>query len=118
MNNRAGPRAIDLDHGAIGDLKPTETANEPPMRHHHQTFPIGAWLCFFEKSTGAGGDHGYDPADANMAALFIANGPDIEPGTDLGTFDNTSVYPLLAKLTGVEPVQGDGDIADVEAALR
>ena len=77
----------------------------------HETAEMPAWR-------GAGGDHGYDPAEANMAALFIANGPDIEPGTDLGTFDNTSVYPLLAKLTGVEPVQGDGDIADVEAALR
>lgn len=77
----------------------------------YETAEIPAWR-------GAGGDHGYDPADANMAALFIANGPDIEPGTDLGTFHNTSVYPLLAALTGVEPVQGDGDIADVEAALR
>ena len=53
-----------------------------------------------------------------MAALFVANGPDIAPGVDLGTVPNTSVYPLLAELAGVEPVANDGDIGDVEAALR
>lgn len=67
---------------------------------------------------GAGGDHGFDPAHPDMAALFIANGPDIQAGADLGIFQNTSVYPLLAHLSGVEPVQHEGDFADVEAALR
>ena len=58
MNNRTGPAAIDLDHRAIGDLQPAEPANEAPMGHHHQAVPIGAAMCFFEKSTGARGDHG------------------------------------------------------------
>lgn len=77
----------------------------------YETADMKAWR-------GAGGDHGFDPADPSMAALFIANGPDIAPGTDLGKFQNTSVYPLLAALAGIEPVANDGDIADVEAALR
>ena len=97
---------------AAGHLRQLHTTSYHPGRL--RSTPVHSFCSW----RGAGGDHGYDPADANMAALFIANGPDIEPGTDLGTFDNTSVYPLLAKLTGVEPVQGDGDIADVEAALR
>lgn len=77
----------------------------------YETAEMTAWR-------GAGGDHGYDPADPSMAALFIAHGPGIQPGVDLGTFRNTSVYPLLAELSGVEPVSHDGDRADIEAALR
>lgn len=66
----------------------------------------------------SGGDHGFDPYDPLMAALFIANGPDIKAGVKLDTFDNVSVYPLLARLSGIEPVENDGDIADFDGALK
>ena len=66
----------------------------------------------------SGGDHGFDPADPLMAALFIANGPAIKSGVELDSFDNVSVYPLLAKLAGVEPVEHDGDLGDVAPALK
>ena len=64
-----------------------------------------------------GGDHGYDPADPTMAALFIARGPDIRPGAVLPPFDNVDVYPLLARLLGVKPEPGDGRLEDVAPAL-
>ena len=67
---------------------------------------------------GSGGDHGFDPDDPVMQAVFIANGPAFRSGVTLAPFDNVSVYPLLAQLIGVEPVENDGDIADVEAALN
>ncbi len=66
----------------------------------------------------SGGDHGFDPEDPVMAALFIANGPAIEEGVTLKSFDNVSVYPLLAKLAGIEPVENDGDLADLADALK
>ena len=64
-----------------------------------------------------GGDHGYDPADPTMAALFIARGPDSRPGAVLPPFDNVDVYPLLARLLGVKPEPGDGRLEDVAPAL-
>jgi predicted AlkP superfamily pyrophosphatase or phosphodiesterase len=64
------------------------------------------------------GAHGFDPASAEMAAIFIAHGPAFRPDVRLADFNNVSVYPLLAKLVGVAPRPNDGDIADVARALK
>lgn len=64
------------------------------------------------------GAHGYDPDLPSMAALFVANGPDIRPSVRLESFDNVSVYPLLARLLGVTPLQSEGRAEDTAAALR
>lgn len=65
----------------------------------------------------AGGEHGYDNASPEMAAIFIANGPAFRRGVRLPPFDNVDVYPLLARLIGVTPVPGDGNLADLTPAL-
>ena len=67
---------------------------------------------------GPGGEHGYDNASPEMAAVFIANGPAIRRGVRLKTFDNVDVYPLMARLVGITPLPGDGDLASLAAALR
>jgi predicted AlkP superfamily pyrophosphatase or phosphodiesterase len=64
------------------------------------------------------GNHGYDPAAPDMAAIFIANGPAFRHGVTLPAFDNVSVYPLLAHVIGVTPEANDGALADTAAALR
>ena len=64
------------------------------------------------------GSHGYDPALAPMRALFVARGPSFRPGTVLEPFANVDVYPLLARLLGIEPAPNDGDIAPLLPALR
>ncbi|MBL8543011.1 MAG: alkaline phosphatase family protein [Hyphomonadaceae bacterium] len=64
------------------------------------------------------GAHGYDPADPEMAALFVAYGPAFRSGLVLDPFDNVSVYPLLARLIGVTPEANDGDSAATASALR
>lgn len=64
------------------------------------------------------GNHGYDNADPEMAAVFIANGPAFRSGANLPTFDNVSVYPLLTRLIGVTPEPNDGAVEDTAAALR
>lgn len=66
---------------------------------------------------GAGGDHGFDPADPAMRALFIANGPAFVRGTTLPDFDNIHVYPLLARVAGVAPLASDGDAGVLAGAL-
>jgi predicted AlkP superfamily pyrophosphatase or phosphodiesterase len=65
-----------------------------------------------------GGQHGFDPADPTMRAVFIAHGPSIRPGVTLPVFDNVDVYPLLARISGVKPEKGDGNLKVVGQALR
>ena len=64
------------------------------------------------------GAHGYDPAHPAMAALFVADGPDIADGTVLPAFDSVHVHPLLMALLGLPPLEGlDGDPAVLAPAL-
>lgn len=56
------------------------------------------------------GAHGYDNAEPDMRALFLAWGPSVRSGATVGTFDNVDVYPLLAKMVGVTPAKGDGKL--------
>ncbi|MEZ5937750.1 MAG: ectonucleotide pyrophosphatase/phosphodiesterase [Hyphomonadaceae bacterium] len=66
----------------------------------------------------SGGAHGFDNADPSMAAVFIGVGPAFKSGVALPTFDNVSVYPLLAKLIGVTPEANDGSLSDTAAGLN
>ncbi|TAJ70534.1 MAG: alkaline phosphatase family protein [Phenylobacterium sp.] len=63
------------------------------------------------------GSHGFDPYSPEMAAVFVANGPAFRPGVTLPTFDNVSVYPLLARLLRVKPEPNDGKPDDLQTAL-
>ncbi len=64
------------------------------------------------------GEHGYDPADPTMGALFIANGPRFFPHVVLKPFPNTDVYGLLAHLLDIQPLPNDGHVEDLYPALR
>ncbi|WAC24098.1 alkaline phosphatase family protein [Blastomonas sp. SL216] len=64
-----------------------------------------------------GGAHGYDPANADMHALFMAFGPAIRPTAALPLFDNVDVYPLIAALTGFAPLPSDGNAATLAPLL-
>lgn len=67
----------------------------------------------------AGGAHGYDPAAPEMAALFIAAGPQLARGVRLEPFDNVAVAPLLRHLLSLPPApKGDGSIAPFTGVLR
>jgi alkaline phosphatase D len=49
------------------------------------------------------GAHGYDVTRMpEMKALFVAAGPDIKPGIALDPFENVDVYPLVAKILGLD----------------
>ena len=78
------------------------------------------WLVGDVEANGPGynaGAHGYDPAFADMNAIFIANGPDFKPGVQLPIFDNVDVYDLEMKLIGLKPEPNDGSLAPFKAAL-
>jgi hypothetical protein len=49
------------------------------------------------------GMHGYDTVCMpEMKAIFFAAGPDIQSGVTLEPFENVNVYPLIAKIPGLE----------------
>ena len=78
------------------------------------------WLIGDVEANGPGytaGAHGYDPAFADMNAIFIANGPDFKAGVTLPIFDNVNVYDLEMKLIGLKPEHNDGSLAPFDAAL-
>jgi len=63
------------------------------------------------------GDHGYDGAERDMAALFIAHGPDFTAGRRMTNVDNIHVYNLLCAVLGVEPAPNSGDNRLVDGLL-
>jgi predicted AlkP superfamily pyrophosphatase or phosphodiesterase len=104
--------------------------SELPARFDFSTHPrIPAIVCMADLgwryrstqlpqySSVAPGAHGYDPEAPEMAATFIAYGPAFRSGVTLETFDNVSVYPLLARLIGITPETNQGDIDDVALGL-
>jgi predicted AlkP superfamily pyrophosphatase or phosphodiesterase len=67
----------------------------------------------------AGGAHGFDPADPQMAALFMAHGPAFQGGTRLTDgFSNLDVYPLLARLLGIRPQPNQGRTDTFDQVLK
>jgi len=70
------------------------------------------------------GNHGYDPGRVpEMKALFVAMGPDIVPGSTVPPFENVNLYPLIAKILGLDishlqtgPV--DGKLSVLQAILK
>jgi predicted AlkP superfamily pyrophosphatase or phosphodiesterase len=66
-----------------------------------------------------GGAHGYDNADPEMLAVFIASGPAFSRGEVLPVFDNVAVAALLRAVLGLpEDASADGKLADVRGALK
>ncbi len=100
-----------------------------PARFHYGTNPrVPPWFCLAEPGwlvladprpdAGVGGTHGYDNTAPDMAALFIAAGPNIRRAPIAGGFVDFEIYPLVARLAGVRPHASDatGSIADLIVA--
>jgi alkaline phosphatase D len=70
------------------------------------------------------GAHGFDPARVpEMKASFFAAGPDIVAGAKVAPFENVDIYPLVAKLLGLDiahlktgPI--DGDLTPLQGILK
>ena len=64
------------------------------------------------------GMHGYDPQVMEaMRGIFYAAGPNIRPGVTLQPFENVNVYPLLAKILGLQTPAIDGDLRLLQPVL-
>jgi alkaline phosphatase D len=65
-----------------------------------------------------GGTHGYDNRNKDMHAIFYAKGPNFRIGKRTGTFQNVSVYPLIAAILGLQIDNVDGSLQEVEQLLN
>lgn len=114
-----------------GDVTCRRKAELPPALHYGSNARIAPIVCIAAPGTQVTtrarqtaraapykGDHGYDPATPDMAALFIAHGPAFRAGVRTTPFSNVDVYPLLARLIGVTPAPGtDADPATLAPIL-
>lgn len=103
-------------------------ASEVPERLHYGTNPrvhdfvIEAekgWSLVSKESTHIkGGTHGYDNNEKDMHAIFYAKGPAFKVNKKVKTFENVSVYPLIAEILGLKIGEIDGKLSDVDGMLR
>jgi predicted AlkP superfamily pyrophosphatase or phosphodiesterase len=63
------------------------------------------------------GNHGYDDALPSMGALFLARGPAFRRGLRVPAFRNVHLYPLMAELLGIEPLESDGSLDSLRSIL-
>jgi predicted AlkP superfamily pyrophosphatase or phosphodiesterase len=54
------------------------------------------------------GTHGYDPAERDMHALFVAAGPGLKRGLVAPELANVDVYEFLCRVLQLEPASNDG----------
>ncbi len=67
----------------------------------------------------ARGAHGYDPDTIpSMKAIFYAAGPDIRAGLTVAPFENIHLYPLIAKILGLQIGPVDGQLRVLQGVLR
>ena len=66
------------------------------------------------------GKHGYDPKLPEMRASFMAWGPAFKSGKKINGFENIHVYPLVAKILGLEYDQKkiDGNLNVLKNTLK
>ncbi|HUQ49967.1 MAG TPA: ectonucleotide pyrophosphatase/phosphodiesterase [Terriglobales bacterium] len=63
------------------------------------------------------GAHGYNPAVRDMHAIFIAHGPNFTAGKTVAPFENVNVYPVMAKILGLQPAKNDGSVKPLEKVM-
>lgn len=65
------------------------------------------------------GKHGFDNALPEMRATFYAWGPAIKEGVKIEMFENVHVYPLVAKILGLNVTEKiDGELSVLQPILR
>lgn len=99
------------------------------FRNHRRIPPIvliaeSGWMILRTPLTGARaresflkGTHGYDPADPDMAGIFVASGPAFKKGTVIPAFESIHVYRLVCTVLGITPEKNDGDARLADQSL-
>jgi alkaline phosphatase D len=103
-------------------------STEVPKRLHYGTNPRvhdfvieadkGYSLVNKTSQNIKGGTHGYDNKEKDMHAIFYAKGPAFKVDKEVKTFQNVSVYPLIAHILGLKIDPVDGKFSDVKNTLK
>ncbi|HEY2048018.1 MAG TPA: ectonucleotide pyrophosphatase/phosphodiesterase [Caulobacteraceae bacterium] len=101
-----------------------------PARLHYGSNPrVPEIFCLADVGWSAGthaqfaryprlhGNHGYEPTEPAMKAIFVAHGPAFRSGVVLPEFDNVEVYPMLARLLGVKAEKSEKGSEDLQQGL-
>lgn len=125
-------RAYQQLKAADAGFRVFRRAHVPPELHYNSNPRIGdpvivaqgPYLIQAHTEPGASpstliGNHGYNPFEMkSMRAIFFAEGPDIQPGTQLKPFENVNIYPFIADILGLKAPKTDGDANVLSIALR
>ncbi|MBN3583732.1 alkaline phosphatase family protein [Algoriphagus aestuarii] len=69
--------------------------------------------------TSVRGTHGFSQKYPEMHGIFYANGPQIQEGLKIDSFDNIHIYPLICKILGLPvPADIDGNLETLQPILR
>jgi len=103
-------------------------AGKLPKRLHYGTNPrVHDFVIEAEKGYSLvnkksqnikGGTHGYDNKEKDMQAIFYAKGPAFKVNKQVGSFQNVSVYPLIAKILDLKIDTVDGQLSEVKSMLK
>jgi len=102
---------------------------EVPERLHYRSDPrIGDVVVIMEDHFIIGraarpprensGNHGWDPAVPNMAAIFVVSGPGVPAGKTIPMFDNIEVYDFMARALGLRAAPNDGHAGRLAELIR
>lgn len=125
--NGVDPRTLDASVGRHAHDQCWRRESLPARFHYGRNPRVAPVICLADTGWSFAdrpadyvrGDHGYDPRDPAMRALFLAQGPAFRSGRRLAPFDNVDVAPLLRDLIGLPPGQGlDGTDRTFRAVLR
>jgi predicted AlkP superfamily pyrophosphatase or phosphodiesterase len=102
-------------------------SSEVPKRLHYGTNPRvhdfvieakkGYSLVSEKKQNIKGGTHGYDNKTKDMQAIFYAKGPAFKVDKEVKSFQNVSIYPLIAHILGLQIDEVDGKFSEVQSML-
>ena len=99
------PKRLFYDDPRIGDLVVL-------MDDHYQ---IGR----ASRSAREGGNHGWDPTNPLMHAIFVVSGPRIPAGKTIPAFSAVEVYPFMTEVLGLRPATPlDGRKGALAALIR
>ncbi|MEP6931732.1 MAG: ectonucleotide pyrophosphatase/phosphodiesterase, partial [Flavobacterium sp.] len=103
-------------------------AGKLPKRLHYGTNPrVQDFVIEAEKGYSLvkdltkevkGGTHGYDNKSQDMQAIFYAKGPAFKVNKKVGSFQNVSVYPLIATILDLKIDETDGKLSEVKDMLK
>jgi len=121
---------IDLAKSILQEqphLKVWKSSEVPERLHygtHERTLDLivaadNHWSIFYnDAELTSKGTHGFDNDEKDMHAIFYAMGPAFKTNTTVPTFENVSLYTLIATIMNLKPEPTDGSPEHIKPMLK